>query len=179
LPRKVPVEAALSRAGLEAAALDYLNRFDCSVQKLRGVLEERVRRALLSGATDDANASGLIEEILARYQESGLLNDLRFAQKFAEQQRARGQSRRAIEAKLSARGVSAELVAKVLGANQSGADEISAAEAYARRRRIGPYRKPEERPLRREQDLAALARAGFDWDTARRVIGHAAADDDF
>jgi len=47
----------------------------------------------------------------------------------------------------------------------------------ARRRRLGPYRMPEVRAERRDKDLAALARAGFDYDTARRVIEAETLDD--
>ena len=39
------------------------------------------------------------------------------------------------------------------------------------RRRLGPFRAAPERQERRERDLAALARAGFGYDVARRVIG--------
>src|SRR3546814_7265925 len=39
--------------------------------------------------------------------------------------------------------------------------ELAAAIAYARRRRLGPFRTPDARADRRDKDLAALARAGF------------------
>ena len=42
--------------------------------------------------------------------------------------------------------------------------------ALARRRRLGPWRSGPERAARRDRDLAALARAGFDLQTARAVI---------
>ena len=42
--------------------------------------------------------------------------------------------------------------------------------AYARRRHLGPYRAPDARDGRRERDLASLARAGFGFDIARRVV---------
>ena len=40
----------------------------------------------------------------------------------------------------------------------------------ARRRRRGPYRDKTQRSEYREKDLAALARAGFNYDTAQKVI---------
>ena len=48
--------------------------------------------------------------------------------------------------------------------------ELVAAYNYARRRRLGPYRAEDSRDEYRERELAALARAGFGFDTARRVI---------
>jgi len=45
-----------------------------------------------------------------------------------------------------------------------------AALALIRRRRLGPYRDSATRADFRAKDLAALARAGFSYDLARRVI---------
>ena len=47
---------------------------------------------------------------------------------------------------------------------------MAAAAALARRRRLGPFRRPGEREERRDKDLAALARVGFSYAVARRVI---------
>ena len=54
--------------------------------------------------------------------------------------------------------------------DQTADPDLAAAIAYARRRRIGPYRTRGDREERRERDLAALARQGFGYDIARRVI---------
>ncbi|HZW47967.1 MAG TPA: regulatory protein RecX, partial [Microvirga sp.] len=48
-------------------------------------------------------------------------------------------------------------------------DEERAARAFARRRKLGPYR-PGERVPYRDKDLAAMARAGFRFDVARSII---------
>ena len=42
---------------------------------------------------------------------------------------------------------------------------------------LGPFRRAEERAERRDRDIAAMGRAGFDWDTARKVIDAADAAD--
>ena len=55
-------------------------------------------------------------------------------------------------------------------AEEAAEPELAAALAYARRRRLGPYRGPDTRMDRREKDLAALGRKGFGYDLARRVI---------
>jgi len=47
---------------------------------------------------------------------------------------------------------------------------LAAAAAYARRRRLGPFRRPDQRDEKRDKDLAALARQGFGYDTATRII---------
>ena len=169
----------VTRVGLEGAALRYLERFDCSVSKLRKVLMDRVAKAARAGVEEAALAPGHVEAILERYQASGLLNDQRFAKNFAERQRDRGGSRRVIEQKLRARGIGADTVQQLLPRNDSAQTELEAAHAFARRRRLGPHRKPETREAYRRKDLMALARAGFDYDTAQRVIGNSSGDDEF
>jgi regulatory protein len=161
----------VTRIGLEGAALRYLERFDCSVARLRKVLSERVAKAARAGVAEAAAAPAIVEQILERYQESGLINDQRFAKNFAERQRDRGASRRMIEQKLRARGISSETVEQLLPRNESASSELEAAHAFARRRRLGPHRKPETREAYRRKDLMAMARAGFNYDTASRVIG--------
>ena len=170
----------VTRVGLEGAALRYLERFDCSVTKLRRVLSDRVAKAARAGVAEAAVAPTHIEAILERYQSSGLLNDERFAKNFAERQRDRGGSRRVIEQKLRARGIGADVVQQLLPRAGAAGTELEAAQAFARRRRLGPHRKPETREAYRRKDLMALARAGFDYDTASRVIGNSSsADDEF
>jgi regulatory protein len=161
----------VTRVGLEGAALRYLERFDCSVARLKKVLSERVAKAARAGVPEAAAAPAIVELILERYQESGLINDQRFAKNFAERQRDRGASRRMIEQKLRARGISSETVEQLLPRNESASSELEAAQAFARRRRLGPHRKPELREAFRRKDLMAMARAGFNYDVASRVIG--------
>jgi regulatory protein len=168
----------VTRVGLEGAALRYLERFDCSVSKLRKVLTDRVAKAARAGVEEAAAAPAHVEAILERYQSSGLLNDERFAKNFAERQRDRGGSRRVIEQKLRMRGITQDVVQQLLPRADSASTELEAARAFARRRRLGPHRKPETREAYHRKDLMALARAGFDYDTASKVIGNASSGDD-
>jgi regulatory protein len=169
----------VTRVGLEGSALRYLERFDCSTERLRKFLSERVAKAARAGVEGAAAAPAMIDQILQRYRENGLLNDERFAKNFAESLRGRGGSRRMIEMKLRARGISGSLAQQTLRGGESPAtSELEAAQAFARRRRLGPHRKPELRAEFRQKDLMALARAGFDFDTAKRVIGSTSSSDD-
>jgi regulatory protein len=161
----------VTRLGLEGAALRYLERFDCSVARLRKVLSERVAKAARAGVAEAEAAPAIVEQILERYQESGLIDDQRFAKNFAERAQERGTSRRMIEQKLRARGISADTVEGLLPRHESAQSELESAQAFARRRRLGPHRKPETREAYRRKDLMAMARAGFNYDTASRVIG--------
>jgi regulatory protein len=54
--------------------------------------------------------------------------------------------------------------------------EWLAAVALARRRRLGPFRPAKDRKDRRIRDLAAMARSGFAYDVAKKVIDAASPD---
>jgi regulatory protein len=121
----------------------------------------------------------MIDEMLERYRGSGLLDDRRYAGNVADGLRRRGTSARAIQHKLRARGLEAELVERAIAdADRDGGDaELGAARALVRRRKLGPHRPPDERAARRTRDLGALARAGFDFDVARRALESESDDD--
>ena len=87
--------------------------------------------------------------------------------------RRRGLSERMIRLKLKEKGLSDDTIREALAQWAADAPEdgdLQAAINLARRRRLGPFRPTENRAERRDRDLAALARAGFDGDTARRVV---------
>ncbi|HET9953095.1 MAG TPA: RecX family transcriptional regulator [Polyangiaceae bacterium] len=64
-------------------------------------------------------------------------------------------------------------------ARSSGSAELEAAREFVRKRRIGPHRPEPERAPNRRKDLAKLARAGFDFDTACSALGGHFSEDDF
>jgi regulatory protein len=164
---------AVSSASLGEAALSYLNRRDASREKLVKHLEQWIRRR--GTPEDPREARPLIQELASRYQASGLINDDRLAKNALESLRARGASSRAIAFKLKARGVDASVIDSTLATEkrESRSAELDAACALVKKKRMGSLRPEAERAVNQRRDLAALARAGFDFDTARRALGPA------
>jgi regulatory protein len=159
---------------LERAALHHLERYASSSENLRRVLSRKVwKAARLSDeehAVDEAAAAEWIEAVVAKLQRAGLLDDRAYAEGRVVSLRRQGESARGIAMKLSAKGVSRETVEVALDLDEPENDDVAAAVAYARRRRLGPWRKPDEREERRDRDMAALARKGYALDLCRRVI---------
>jgi regulatory protein len=156
-----------SAAGmLERWALDYLGHYASSEENLRRVLRRRLARHLPEGA---AEAAALIEPLLDRYRNSGLLDDAAYAAQRAQSLHERGESLHRIRARLAAKGVAPETAAAALnGLSAGGADpELRAACVFARRRRLGPYRRGAADPQR---DLGAFARAGFSREATAAVL---------
>ncbi len=171
-PRKRRQPRKASATYLERAALHHLQRYSTTRAGLQRVLLRRVDRSARAHGTDPAEGRALVESLLDRFERAGLLDDRRFAHARADSLLRKGTSLRGIAAKLGARGVPAALVREsVTELKERGPDtELEAAFALARRRRLGPYRPEDKRKERRDKDLAALARAGFSFSIARKVI---------
>lgn len=157
----------VTSAYLDRAALAYLGRFASSAENLRRVLTRKVERRCRLRGEDPAPFLPLVKEVVRRCVRIELVNDRAYAEGRVASLRRRGSSSRLIGAKLSAKGVSREMIAGALEADHDAEDE--AAWALARRRRLGPFRL-RDRSVFREKDLAALARAGFGFALARKVI---------
>ncbi len=158
---------------LENAALYYLERFASSAANLRRVLLRKVELSAQAHDTNREEGARWVEALIERYCSSGLLNDAAYAQMKAGSLHRRGTSSRAIREKLSAKGLARDTVDKALEQVEEDAEgdiDLTAALALARRRRLGVYRLPEARAAHRDKDLAALGRAGFAYDIARRVV---------
>ncbi len=157
---------------IENAALAYLGRFATSGENLRRVLMRKVERSARAHGSDRAEGAAIVDALIGRFTHSGLLDDLTYAEGRALSMHRRGASARAIRLKLRQKGVADELVEDAVAglARESPEPELAAALRLAERRRLGPYRAAAARPAMREKDLAALARAGFSYDTARRII---------
>lgn len=171
--RRQPLKA--TPEGLERSALYYLERYDSSSGHLRRLLRRKVQLSARVHGTDPEQGAAAVDRLLARLTGLGLLDDGRYARERVRSLLARGTSAAMIKAKLAAKAVPAALVEAALAEqlDDDGGAELRAALRYARRRRLGPFRleeRPGERAERRQRDLAALGRQGFDYETARRVI---------
>jgi len=151
---------------LERWALGYLGRYASSAENLRRVLIRRARRHSPEAAQQ---AKAQIDAIVARYRESGLLDDAAYATGRAASLHRRGDSLRAIRARLAAKGVAPEVAAEAVSElrDKAADPDLAAACAFARRRRLGPFRRDE---ADRQRELAAFARAGFSRRIAQAVL---------
>ena len=175
--RRAPKKATAER--LRKAALSYVDRYAPTEAQLRRILTARVERSARLHGTDPEEGRRTIDDLIAGFRQAGLLDDAHYAEAKAASLLRRGTSLRGIAAHLRSRGVSAEIVAAALKQlDETSSDpELLAAVAYARKRRLGPYRSPADRAVQAERDLAALGRRGFSLEAARQVLALADADE--
>ena len=161
----------LSERYLENSALHYLKRYSATVDGVRRVMMRRVNRSLKEHGGDKAEAVAWLEALLQKLVRNGLVNDTAYAETRAHALRASGRSARVISQKLRLKGVAPELAAQKLAQASEEVSEDAAARIWARKKRLGPFRRDlSTRKDKRMKDLAALARAGFSFATAKRVI---------
>jgi regulatory protein len=151
--------------------LYYLERYASTAANLRRVLMRRVERSARVHDTERDEGAEAIDDIIRRFQEWGYLDDKAFAEMRTVSLFRRGTSRRGIRYQLSMKGVSEDTIDAALESvfEKEIDPDRRAAIAYARRRRIGPWRK-DNRDTFQERDLAALGRQGFAYGIARWIV---------
>jgi len=172
LPRKPTADS------LRAAALAYLERFPASTARLRQVLDRKIARYCRLSETEHTPQewSGTIETLIAGLRNAGYLDDTAYAQGLARSLALRGTSARMMASRMSARGLAPDVIAQALARQKEEQAETGmegdfpSALRFARRRRIGPFAQNTGAGKSEEKALATLARAGFDYETAQRVM---------
>jgi regulatory protein len=170
MPKQHSARPVPDRAALHEAALGHLARFAATEAGLVRVLDRRIARwAREEGAEAEAVASAreAAREVARGLALSGVLDDKAFAEARARSLLRAGRSRRAVSAHLAAKGVDAALAQKVL---PDDADELASALAFARRRRLGPFRGAAGDEAARRRELGALGRAGFPRAVAEQAL---------
>jgi regulatory protein len=162
-------------AVLERAAAAHLARYASSSENLRRILMHRVARAARGDEAASEEGRALVEALITRFAGVGLLDDSGYAEAKAARLSRAGASHLKIRGWLMRKGLSRAEVDRAIAALEERGEgtELMAACAFLRRRRLGPYRPPDDRPSFRQKDLAALTRAGFAPDLARKLLGAA------
>lgn len=174
MPRGQPKK--ITPAYLEKAALFYLERYSSSAQNLRRVLDRKIRRSIeVHGEPSREEAAGWVAELVVKLQRNRLLDDQAYAISRVRRLYAEGKSLGRIKQTLAVKGIGkedAEAALERLAAESTApVSDLPAAAAFARKRKLGPYRgDPAERAEMRQKDLGALARRGFSQAVAMKIL---------
>jgi regulatory protein len=144
-------------------ALRYVGRYATTRARLGAYLRRKIgERGWAGDVPADPDA------IVAHFAELGYIDDAGFAVMKGAALTRRGYGARRVSESLRAAGV--EEADRTDAQDQAAAEKWTAAQALARRKRIGPYAA--ERPERdvREKHVAAFLRAGHDFATARKWV---------
>lgn len=178
-------------AYLRRAALAYCERYASSEANLTRVLTRKARRRLEERtAKGEERAPSIDPEpavaaAVAHCRRLGFVDDRAYAETKAAAGRRRGLGASRIAAGLAAKGVDRETTSAAVAADETEARR--SALVYARRKRLGPWRRADDRGRDgetlarrsggfgarddRTRDMAALCRGGHAPEVARWVVG--------
>ncbi|UYH54190.1 RecX family transcriptional regulator [Qipengyuania sp. SS22] len=157
----------LDRTRLEELAVSYVARFATSAGKLRAYLQRKLRER---GFTEDEEPD--LDRLIAKFVDRGYVDDEAYGRAKASDLVARGYGARRVDQALRTAGIDEDLRHAL---EPEEAQKRQAAVVLARKRGFGPFGQqsdlgPEEARKLREKRLAALVRAGHDFDIARRIV---------
>lgn len=165
----------ITESYLHNAGLYYLQRFASSTTQFRRVMKRKIDKSCQDHPDQDKEACLLmLETLIEKFVRSGLLNDDLYTASTVRSLRTRGTSQKAIITKMATKGIAEDQARKALKSwdEDSGHSDIKAALTLARKKRLGPYFKGDKAEASSLQNkwLSSMARAGFDFETARKVL---------
>lgn len=160
-PQRAP-RPPLDAAALAEMAAGYAARYATTRAKLARYLVAKVRLRGWEGEGEPPVAA-LVERMVA----AGAVDDRAWGEAKTGSLSRRGYGAGRVRGALAAGGVEAEMRDELAGT----LDARAAADAYARRRRLGRHAAAPRTPDEARRDMAAMARAGHGWAVAKAALG--------
>ena len=152
-------------------ALAYVEKYAPSKQQLKTyLLKKYLKISVPNVKKNDVN--NLIEVVLSDLEKSKFVNDKFYSESKAKSMIQRGSSINKIRNYLIGKGIHDKFIKETVSQiqdNNSDQDFFSAIK-ICKKKRIGPARTEDNRPLFYKKDISLLARNGFDFETSKKVM---------
>ena len=152
-------------------ALAYVEKYAPSKQQLKTyLLKKYLRTSVPNVKKQDVN--NLIDIVLSDLEKSKFVNDKFYSESKAKSMIQRGSSINKIRNYLIGKGINDKFIKETVSKiedNNSDQDFFSAIK-ICKKKRIGPARTEDNRPLFYKKDISILARNGFDFETSKKVM---------
>jgi len=149
----------------------YIEKYAPSKQQLKTYLLKKYLKTNIP-SVKKSNISDLINVVLEDLEKTKFINDKFYSNSKAKSLIQRGSSINKIRSYLLSKGINSQYVSKTIDeikANNNDQDFFSAIK-LCKKKRVGPARDENNRPLFYKKDIGILARSGFDFDTSKRVM---------
>lgn len=169
LPKKITARY------LRNAGLFYLQRYAASIHQFKTAMARKIERSCRAHPEQNKDECYiLLEELIHEFCELGYLNDKLYLGGMVRSLRhTKGFSKRMVLVKLGQKGFSNEDILTELNKLETEEDtkepEFEAAQKFAARKKLGPYHPLPPRKTY-DQQLSALARAGFSFEICKRIM---------
>ena len=149
----------------------YIEKYAPSKQQLKTYLLKKYLKANVP-SVNKSNISDLINAVLEDLEKTKFINDKFYSNSKAKSLIQRGSSINKIRSYLFSKGIKDKYIKTTLDeiiSNNEDQDFFSAIK-LCKKKRIGPARDENNRPLFYKKDIGILARSGFDFETSKRVM---------
>ena len=152
-------------------ALAYVEKYAPSKQQLKTYLLKKYLKIHVTNVKKQ-DVNNLIDIVLSDLDKSKFINDKFYSESKAKSMIQRGSSINKIRNYLIGKGIKDEFIKETVSQiqeNNSDQDFFSAIK-ICKKKRIGPARNEDNRPLFYKKDISLLARNGFDFQTSKKVM---------
>ena len=152
-------------------ALSYVEKYAPSKQQLKIYLLKKYLKTSTSNIKR-TDINDLIDIVLINLEKNKFINDKFYSESKAKSMIQRGNSINKIRNYLIGKGIHDEFIKDTVDKikeDNSDQDFFSAIK-ICKKKRIGPARAEDNRPLFYKKDISLLARNGFDFETSRKVM---------
>ena len=149
----------------------YIEKYAPSKQQLKTYLLKKYLKAALPNVKKQ-DISNLIDVVLIDLEKTKFISDKFYSESKSRSLIQRGSSINKIRNYLIGKGINDTFIKETLDKikeNNSDQDFFSAIK-ICKKKRIGPARTDDNRPLFYKKDISLLARNGFDFETSKRIM---------
>ena len=152
-------------------ALAYVEKYAPSKQQLRTYLLKKYLKLSVPNLKKQ-DVTNLIDIVLSDLEKNKFINDKFYSESKAKSMIRRGSSINKIRNYLIGKGVNDEFIKDTVNKiNEDNSDQdFFSAIKICKKKRIGPARIDDNRPLFYKKDISLLARNGFDFETSKKVM---------
>ena len=165
----------ITKSYLNGIAYRYLERYATTEANLFFILKRKVDRIINQQEQNDDDYSEIenwINEVITECVKHSLVDDRLYAESKLNSYTISGNSIPTIKNKLRSKGVPLEIINEVVDKaieNTPNMNQISAIK-YVKKRRFGPFRIRQSNERTDEKELAAMARAGYSYHEATKIL---------
>ncbi len=152
-------------------ALSYVEKYAPSKQQLKTyLLKKYLKNSNTSVKKQDVN--NLIDVVLSDLEKSKFINDKFYSESKAKSMIQRGKSINKIRNYLISKGINSEFIKDTVEkiTDENSDQDFFSAIKLCKKKRIGPARTEDNRPLFYKKYISLLARNGFDFETSKKIM---------
>ena len=152
-------------------AFAYVDKYAPSKQQLKTYLLKKYLKASVPNVKKQ-DITNLIDIVLSDLEQNRFINDKFYSDSKAKSMIQRGNSINKIRNYLIGKGIKDEFIKNTVSKiqDQNSDQDFFSAIKICKKKRIGPARVEDNRPLFYKKDISILARNGFDFETSKKVM---------